>query len=145
MHRRATLPVCCAAAERDVASAPASEDSRKRRRSIRGVVSQILDIDAVAESPDPRAMLLAELEDFVIRHRPCGQPTGDATEPEPDGYIADSELLLRRQLPAVGDAGGGDAGAGDVRPAHNWVESRVRASLASRVTRRRRTLGARRQ
>ena len=88
------------------ASAPASEDSRKRRRSIRGVVSQILDIDAVAESPDPRAMLLAELEDFVIRHRPCGQPTGDATEPEPDGYIADGELLLRRQLPAVGDAGG---------------------------------------
>jgi hypothetical protein len=44
-------------------------------------VSQILDIDAVAESPDPRAMLLAELADFVTRHRPCGQLTGDGTEP----------------------------------------------------------------
>ena len=36
------------------------------------------------------AMLLAELEDFVIRHRPCGQLTGDATEPEAN------RLLLRR-------------------------------------------------
>jgi len=26
-------------------------------------------------------MLLAELEDFVTRHRPCGQLTSDATEP----------------------------------------------------------------
>ena len=41
-------------------------------------VSQILDIDAVAESPDPRAMLLADLADFVTRHRPCGLLTGDA-------------------------------------------------------------------
>jgi hypothetical protein len=41
-------------------------------------VSQILDIDAVAESPDPHAMLLAELADFVTRHRACGQITGDA-------------------------------------------------------------------
>ena len=32
-------------------------------------------------------MLLAELEDFVIRHRACGQLTGDATEPEPNGYM----------------------------------------------------------
>jgi hypothetical protein len=44
-------------------------------------VSQVLDIDAVAESPDPHSMLLAELADFVTRHRPCGQLTGDATEP----------------------------------------------------------------
>jgi len=45
-----------------------------------------VDIDAQADSPDPRAMLLAELADFVIRHRPCGQLTGDATEPEASGY-----------------------------------------------------------
>jgi hypothetical protein len=50
-------------------------------------VSQILDVDAVAESPDPHVMLLAELSDFVTRHRACGLLTGDATEPSPDGYI----------------------------------------------------------
>ena len=33
-------------------------------------------------------MLLAELEDFVIRHRPCGQLTGDATEPDANGYLS---------------------------------------------------------
>ena len=38
-------------------------------------------------SPDARAMLLAELEDFVTRHRACGTMTGDATEPAPDGYM----------------------------------------------------------
>jgi len=32
-------------------------------------------------------MLLAELEDFVARHRACGQLVGDATEPEPGGYM----------------------------------------------------------
>ena len=32
-------------------------------------------------------MLLAELEDFVTRYRPCGQLTGDATEPEANGYL----------------------------------------------------------
>ena len=37
---------------------------------------QSRDIDAVAESSDPHAMLLAELADFVTRHRPCGQLTG---------------------------------------------------------------------
>ena len=37
---------------------------------------QSLDIDAVAELSNPRAMLLAELADFVTRHRPCGQLTG---------------------------------------------------------------------
>ena len=37
-------------------------------------------------APDARAMLLAELEDFVARHRPCGKLMGDATEPEADGY-----------------------------------------------------------
>jgi hypothetical protein len=61
--------------------APASEVSREAAAVHQTVVSQILDIDAVAESPDPRAMLLAELADFVTRHRPCGQLTGDGTEP----------------------------------------------------------------
>ena len=32
-------------------------------------------------------MLLAELADFVTRYRPCGQLTGDATKPEPEGYL----------------------------------------------------------
>ena len=32
-------------------------------------------------------MLLAELEDFVTSHRACGQLTGDATEPEANGYL----------------------------------------------------------
>ena len=32
-------------------------------------------------------MLLAELEDFVTRHRACGRLTGEATEPEPSGYM----------------------------------------------------------
>jgi hypothetical protein len=31
-------------------------------------------------------MLLAELADFVTRHRACGQLAGDATEPEANGY-----------------------------------------------------------
>jgi hypothetical protein len=47
---------------------------------------QNMDVDCPAGGPDARAMLLAELEDFVARHRPCGQLTGDATEPEPTGY-----------------------------------------------------------
>jgi hypothetical protein len=48
---------------------------------------QNLDIDGLAHRADPRAMLLAELADFVTRHRPCGQLTGDASEPEPSGYM----------------------------------------------------------
>ena len=32
-------------------------------------------------------MLLAELTDFVTRHRACGRMTGDASEPEADGYM----------------------------------------------------------
>ena len=32
-------------------------------------------------------MLLAGLADYVTRYRPCGQLTGDATEPEPEGYL----------------------------------------------------------
>jgi hypothetical protein len=32
-------------------------------------------------------MLLAELAEFVTRHRPCGQLTGDATEPAANGYM----------------------------------------------------------
>ena len=31
-------------------------------------------------------MLLAELEDFVARHRACGTMTGDATGPEAFDY-----------------------------------------------------------
>jgi hypothetical protein len=50
-------------------------------------VSQILDVDAVVKSPDPHAMLLADLAEFVTHHRPCGQLTGDASEPAPDGYM----------------------------------------------------------
>jgi hypothetical protein len=32
-------------------------------------------------------MLLAELADFVTRHRACGQLAGDATEPAAEGYM----------------------------------------------------------
>jgi hypothetical protein len=32
-------------------------------------------------------MLLADLAEFVTRHRPCGQLTGDATEPAANGYM----------------------------------------------------------
>jgi hypothetical protein len=35
----------------------------------------------------PGIGLLAELADFVTRHRPFGQLTGDATEPTPEGYM----------------------------------------------------------
>ena len=45
---------------------------------------QNLDIDGSARRADPHAMLLADLADFVTRHRPCGQLTGDATEPAAD-------------------------------------------------------------
>ena len=48
---------------------------------------QNLDIDGSARCADPHAMLLADLADFVTRHRPCGRLTGDATEPAPDGYM----------------------------------------------------------
>src|SRR5512132_3092351 len=60
-------------------------------------------------------MLLAELAGFVTRHRPCGQLTGDATRARAGGLHAQRRLLLRRYVPAVGDAGGGDAGDGAVR------------------------------
>ena len=33
------------------------------------------------------AMLLDDLTRFITRHRPCGQLTGDATEPAPNGYL----------------------------------------------------------
>ena len=35
---------------------------------------------------DLRAMLIVELEDFVTRHCACGTMTGEATEPEANGY-----------------------------------------------------------
>jgi hypothetical protein len=36
---------------------------------------------------DAGGVLLAELADFVTRHRPCGGLSGDATEAEPGGYM----------------------------------------------------------
>jgi hypothetical protein len=45
------------------------------------------DVDDRCHATDALAMLLAELGDFVTRHRPCGQLTGDATEPAPNGYM----------------------------------------------------------
>jgi len=33
------------------------------------------------------AMLLADLAEFIERHRSCGTPTGDATPPTEFGYI----------------------------------------------------------
>jgi len=48
---------------------------------------QSRDIDGSARRADPHAMLLDELADFVTRHSPYGQLTGDATEPEANGYL----------------------------------------------------------
>ena len=47
---------------------------------------QNVDIDWWTRRADPLAMLLAELEDFVARHRACGQLAGEATEPEAFDY-----------------------------------------------------------
>ena len=47
----------------------------------------ILVVDGQRRAPDARAILLAELEDFVARHRACGQLTGDATEREASSYL----------------------------------------------------------
>jgi hypothetical protein len=47
---------------------------------------------------DLRVVLLADLEDFVSRHRPCGQLTGDATEPAA-GARAVSDHLRTISLP----------------------------------------------
>ena len=38
-------------------------------------------------------MLLTELTNFVTRHRPCGQLTGDATELTPNGCLRTTKLL----------------------------------------------------
>ena len=46
-----------------------------------------VDVDDQGAAADPRAMLLDDLADFVTHHRPCGQLTGDATEPEANGYL----------------------------------------------------------
>jgi len=72
------------------------------------------DIDGSARRADPHAMLLDELADFVARHRPCGQLTGDATEPAPEGYLLTVGCSCLRRVPAVGDARGGGDGIGDV-------------------------------
>jgi hypothetical protein len=74
-------------------------------------VSQILDMDAVAESPDPHAMLLADLADFVTRNRSCGQLTGDATELEASGYLVTASCSCGVGVHAVGDAGCGGSGS----------------------------------
>ena len=76
-------------------------------------------VPGLAESPDSRAVLLADLADFVTRHRPCGLLTGDATEPAPDGYLVTVELLLRRHVPALGHAGGGGVRTGAVGTPHD--------------------------
>jgi hypothetical protein len=60
-------------------------------------VSPNVEVDADAKSPDARAMLLAKLADFVTRHRPSGQLSGDATEPAANGYMVSVALFLRRQ------------------------------------------------
>jgi hypothetical protein len=44
-------------------------------------------------------MLLADLADFVARHRPCGRLTGDATEPASDGYLL--SVGSEARVPAV--------------------------------------------
>jgi hypothetical protein len=67
-------------------------------------VTQNLDIDASGESPDPRAMLLAELADFVTRHRVCRQLTLNHRA-RARRLPAQRRLFLRRHVPAVGDAG----------------------------------------
>jgi hypothetical protein len=50
-------------------------------------VSQILDIDAVAEPPEPRAMLLTELEDFVTSPPSLRPAQQRRPEPEPEDYV----------------------------------------------------------
>jgi hypothetical protein len=47
---------------------------------------QNLDIGDSAAARSSRCWL-SELADFVTHHRPCGQLTGDAAEPEPSGYV----------------------------------------------------------
>src|SRR4029453_8178853 len=64
-----------------------ARSQRRDSRSVPDWMPPILDVDAVAESSDSHAMLLDELADFVTRHRACGQLTGDATEPEANGYL----------------------------------------------------------
>jgi hypothetical protein len=46
-------------------------------------------------------VLLAELEDFVTRHRPCGQLTGDA----PCGVVFMRLVTLEEALRDLGDDG----------------------------------------
>ena len=46
-----------------------------------------MDVDLQRRAADAVAMLLADLADFVTRHRPCGGLSGDATEPEANGYM----------------------------------------------------------
>jgi hypothetical protein len=78
------------------------------------VVSPNLDIDGWAQSADPHGMPLAELADFVTRHRPLRPAHGRRHGARSQRLPADGRLLLWRRVPAVGDAGGGGEGIGDV-------------------------------
>jgi hypothetical protein len=49
---------------------------------------------------------LADLEDFILDHRPHGSLTADATEPAWNGYLLTVVSRVRRHLWALGDAGG---------------------------------------
>jgi hypothetical protein len=50
-------------------------------------VHQNEDVDDRRHDRCSRPWLLDDLTQFVSCHRPCGQLTGDATEPVPDGYM----------------------------------------------------------
>jgi hypothetical protein len=56
---------------------------------------QNLDVVGQRHATDPHAMLLADLADFVTRHRSCGQLIGDATRADAGGLHATRHLLLR--------------------------------------------------
>ena len=72
---QATLAARCASVASGAGRAPASEVSRKRRRSMPGWWGR----RGSGVNVEDRAT--------VARHRACGTMTGDATEPEPSGYM----------------------------------------------------------
>lgn len=84
-------------------------------------------------------MLLAELEDFVVRHRACGRLTGDASEPEANGYLlrvgCSCGVAFLRWV-TLGGEGIGDVGLGDLDELRSawcdvllcWVSPRMLSS-----------------
>src|SRR4029453_6732679 len=86
------------------------QESTSRFAVSTGLGHRFLDVDAVAESPNPRAMLLAELADFVtatvLAASSVMTPGARA-----GGLRRNGGLLLRRRVHAVGDAAIGGAGA----------------------------------